>query len=101
MFTVFGAHGNTGSIIANRLLDAGKQVRAVARDAKKLDALRARGAEVFTADVTRPEQVAAALAGAEGAYLLLPPDVTSTDYLRQGRTIIDAYTAGLRAHHVA
>jgi uncharacterized protein YbjT (DUF2867 family) len=100
MFTVFGANGNTGSIVANRLLDAGKQVRVVARHADKLDSLRARGAEVFVADVTDAAQVSAALAGAEGAYLLLPPDNASSDLIGRARKIIAAYGAGLRAHRV-
>ena len=30
MYVVTGATGNTGSIIANRLLDAGKKVRVIA-----------------------------------------------------------------------
>ena len=39
MFTVFGASGNTGSIVAASLLSAGKQVRAGRRDqADKLGA---------------------------------------------------------------
>ncbi len=100
MFTVFGANGNTGSIVAHRLLDAGKRVRVVARDATKLEALRARGAEVVTADVLDRAQVSATLAGAEGAYLLLPPDMQSTDLIARARTIIANYQAGLRAHRV-
>jgi len=94
-FTVFGAHGNTGSIVAHRLLDAGHQVRAVARDASKLETLRARGAEVVTADVTNRAQVQAALAGADAAYLLLPPDMQSNDLIARARTIVANYKAGL------
>ena len=33
MYVITGATGNTGSIIATTLLDAGKQVRIIARDA--------------------------------------------------------------------
>ena len=100
MFTVFGANGNTGSIVANRLLDRGKKVRVVARDAKKVEALRARGAEVFVGDVTDAAQVTAALAGAEGAYLLVPPDLGSNDVIGRGSKIIANYVAGLRANKV-
>src|SRR5512140_1939069 len=79
MFTVFGATGNTGSTIANLLLDQGKRVRAVVHDPKKADALKARGAELVTGDVTDRATVVAALAGAQGAYLIVPPDNTSQD----------------------
>lgn len=101
MFTIFGANGNTGSIVATRLLERGHKVRAVARDASKLDALRAKGAEVFVADVLDGDQVQAALAGASGAYLLLPPDLQSTDLLARGKRIVANFTAGLRANKVA
>jgi uncharacterized protein YbjT (DUF2867 family) len=70
MFTVFGASGNTGSVVAKRLLDAGKKVRLVVRDPNKVAALRSRGAEVVTGDVTDANSVKSALAGTEGAYLL-------------------------------
>ena len=40
MITVMGATGQTGGAIARRLLDAGKQVRALGRSETKLDELR-------------------------------------------------------------
>lgn len=100
MFTIFGANGNTGSIVASRLLDRGAQVRVFARDAAKLEALRARGAEVVTGDVTDARAVAAALAGAEGAYLMCPPDNASPDLIGRGRKILEGYAAGLAAAKV-
>jgi uncharacterized protein YbjT (DUF2867 family) len=45
-----------------------------------LEALRANGAEVVAADVLDVASVANALRGAEGAYLLIPPDNASTDH---------------------
>ena len=95
MFTVFGASGNTGSVVAKRLLDAGKKVRLVVRDPNKVAALRSRGAEVVTGDVLDASAVKSALTGAEGAYLLIPPDPRSTDFLGRGRRIIDDYLAAL------
>jgi len=100
MFTVFGATGNTGSVVANLLLDKGKRVRAVVRDPKKAEALRARGAELVTGDVTDRDTVVKALAGAEGAYLLVPPDRASNDLVTYGRTVVDNYVAGLTQHKV-
>ena len=35
MFTVFGATGHTGSVVVERLLAAGKQVRVIVRSADK------------------------------------------------------------------
>lgn len=95
MYVVFGASGNTGKVVASTLLDRGEKVRVVARDAAKVSALAARGAEVVTADVLDVESVAKALAGAKGAYLLIPPDVTHPSFLAHGRRIVDTYVAAL------
>ena len=95
MYVVFGANGHTGSVVADQLIEHGNRVRAVARDPKKLEALRAKGAEVVAADLLDVASVANALRGAEGAYLLIPPDNASTDLVARGRRIIDNYVAGL------
>jgi nucleoside-diphosphate-sugar epimerase len=36
MYVILGATGNTGSVVASRLLDKSKKVRVVGRDNKKL-----------------------------------------------------------------
>src|SRR5438067_10368568 len=96
MFTIFGATGNTGSVVITKLLAAGKKVRAVVRDAKKAPA----GTEAFVGEVTDAAAVTKALAGAEGAYLLMPPDNTSTDLVARNHKVIDNYVAGLSANKV-
>jgi uncharacterized protein YbjT (DUF2867 family) len=78
MFVVAGASGNTGKVVAESLLAKGKGVRVVVRDPKKGEAWRARGAEVAVAELDDVRALTAALAGAEGAYLLLPPRFEST-----------------------
>lgn len=101
MYVVFGANGHTGSVVASTLLDRGAKVRVVARDASKVEALRARGAEVVKADVLDVASVAAALEGASGAYLLTPPDATSEDLVGRGRKIVDTFVAALQKSPVA
>lgn len=95
MYVVFGANGNTGSVVASTLLDRGAKVRVVARDPKKVEALRARGAEVVKADVLDVASVAAALEGASGAYVLTPPDPASIDLVGRGKRIIDTLVTAL------
>jgi uncharacterized protein YbjT (DUF2867 family) len=90
MFVIYGASGNTGSVVANALLDKGKKVRVVARDASKVAALAKKGAEVVTGDITDAASVAKALEGdVEGAYFLNPPDMTSKAFIERGRRIVD------------
>ena len=100
MFVIAGVTGNTGSIVANKLLDEGKQVRVIARDPKKVEALKARGAEVVSADLEDPQALAQALAGAEGAYLLSPPDASSEQFLAARRRLLDAVAQAVVAARV-
>jgi uncharacterized protein YbjT (DUF2867 family) len=95
MFTIFGATGNTGSVVASELLSRGEKVRVLVRSREKGAALAAMGAELAIGDVLDAASVAAALEGAEGAYLLFPPDPTSTDMVGRGRQILDHYVAAL------
>ncbi len=90
MYVVLGASGNTGSIVANALLDLGKEVRVVGRDSKKLAPFVNRGAEAFTADVVDGEALGRAFAGAEAVYSLTPPNLASTNYRAYQDQVTDA-----------
>jgi len=100
MFVVFGVTGHTGKVVANTLLAKGKRVRVVVRDAKKGDEWQKRGAEVAVAHVEDAAAVERALAGAEGAYLLQPPDAQTTEFLARGRRIVDAFKRAIPASRV-
>jgi uncharacterized protein YbjT (DUF2867 family) len=73
MYVVTGATGNTGSIVADALLAAGKKVRVLGREAKRLERFTRKGAEAFVADPTDAAALTAAFSGAESAYLMIPP----------------------------
>ena len=80
MYVILGATGNTGSVVARKLLDKGKRVRVVGRDNKKLASFVTRGADAFTADVLDTDALSRAFAEAQGVYALIPPDMTSPDF---------------------
>ncbi|HET8542179.1 MAG TPA: NAD(P)H-binding protein [Anaeromyxobacter sp.] len=73
LYVVLGASGHVGGTISERLLDARKRVRVVARHADKLKGLGARGAEVVPGSVEDPAFLRRALDGAGAAFVLLPP----------------------------
>nr|HEX4318731.1 NmrA family NAD(P)-binding protein [Kofleriaceae bacterium] len=73
MFAITGVTGNTGKHVALALLAAKQPVRVVLRDAAKAADWKSRGAEVAIADVGDEAALAGALAGTQGAYVLLPP----------------------------
>jgi len=94
MITVMGATGHVGSQIANRLLSAGKPVRALARSESKLSQLKSAGAEVLAGDATDVSYLTNAFRGAEAVFTMLPYDPHQTDYRgrqdRMGEAIVQA-----------
>lgn len=70
---VLGASGHVGGAVAERLLGAGRRVRAVARNADRLKPLASRGAEVLAGSIDDPAFARRALEGARAAFVLLPP----------------------------
>jgi uncharacterized protein YbjT (DUF2867 family) len=95
MYVVLGATGNTGSIVAEKLLDAGKKVRVVGRDSKKLAALVSRGGEAIVANVVDTEALTRAFAEAEAVYSLIPPSMTSNNLRAEQDQVTDAVAKAL------
>lgn len=96
MYAVAGVTGHTGSVVAEELLRRGKKVRVIVRSAEKGESWKSKGAEVAVASVDDAKALGAALSGAEGAYLLSPPDMASTDMLARGRAVGDAFAEAIR-----
>ncbi|OQW69715.1 MAG: hypothetical protein BVN33_18020 [Proteobacteria bacterium ST_bin13] len=68
-----GRHGGTGRIVADALLDSGQPIRIITRKIDdRIDSLRARGADVFQADLHDRLSTLAALDGVETAYFTYP-----------------------------
>src|SRR5271163_2069450 len=97
MYVILGASGNTGSIIANSLLSAGKKVRAVGRDSGRLQRFVDKGAEAITANMSDAAALTKAFSGARAAYLMLPPAKTREAQERESDAIAKAVKeSGLR-----
>jgi uncharacterized protein YbjT (DUF2867 family) len=97
MFVIAGVTGHVGSVVASTLLERGKKVRVIVRDAHKGEAWQRRGAEVAVADLTDARALAAALGGAEGVFALVPPDYVSEDPLAAQAHIVDAWAQAVTA----
>ncbi len=82
MYLITGAGGGIGSVsrgVVERLLGGGESVRAmVHHDDGRADALREIGAEVVVGDLTNPQDVADAMAGADRMFFNMS---VSPDYL--------------------
>ena len=79
-FVVAGASGNTGSIVAETLLAHREGVRVLVRKDAEAAPWTARGAEAAVVDLRDALALAGALRGAQGAYLLIPPNFTAPNY---------------------
>jgi uncharacterized protein YbjT (DUF2867 family) len=100
MFIVTGATGHTGSVVAETLLAAGKEVRAVVRNAGKAERLQSLGAEVFVGDLADQTALARAVRGAEGVFLLSPPDIAAKDFIAERKRLTQAQVDTLAAERV-
>ncbi|MBL8909170.1 MAG: NmrA family NAD(P)-binding protein [Archangium sp.] len=100
MFVITGVTGRTGAIVADTLLSQGKQVRVVVRDAAKGEAWKKKGAEVAVADLGDQKALTAALSGAQGVYLLSPPNFAVKDFVGDRKALAETVAASVKAAKV-
>lgn len=99
MYVVFGASGQTGSAVADTLLEKRPPVRVVLRSDKTADAWRAKGADVAFADLNDTQAMTDAMRNADTVYALNPPAYNVTDMFALAREIGERYipAVGFRA----
>jgi uncharacterized protein YbjT (DUF2867 family) len=100
MYVITGATGHTGKIIASTLLDAGKKVRIISRNAEKSKELINRGAELFQGSTDNVELLKNAFFGATAVYAMLPMDMTSNDYTAFQKKHATAIADALKRNNV-
>jgi len=88
---VSGVTGNTGSVVAQHLLDHGKKVRVIVRSEDKGKVWAEKGAEIALADLTDVQALSKALSGAEVAYLLNPPSYNTKDMFSDAKVIFESF----------
>jgi uncharacterized protein YbjT (DUF2867 family) len=96
MYAVTGITGQVGGAVARHLMESGAAVRAVVRDPGKAETWRARGCEVVRADMTDADALAAAFAGAEGVFVLIPPLFDPAPDFPEVRAVIAALVEAVR-----
>ncbi len=101
MYLVAGVTGNTGKVVAETLLAQRLPVRVLVRSAEKGTSWKGRGAEVAVGDVGDVSSLSRALQGVVGAYLMIPPDMSITDFRESGRTKSSAIRQSIDAAKVA
>jgi uncharacterized protein YbjT (DUF2867 family) len=99
-YVVAGVSGQTGRVVAETLLAQGKSVRVIVRDAAKGQPWQAKGASVAVADLGDAAGLSQALRGAEGAYLLIPPNMATPKFTAYQHATADSIVAALQATEV-
>jgi uncharacterized protein YbjT (DUF2867 family) len=95
MYAITGATGNTGGVVAEKLLADGEKVRVIGRDTKRLARFTQKGAEAVAADLTDAAGLARAFDGIRAAYVLVPPNLGSSDVRADQERVTDALAAAL------
>lgn len=95
MDVVMGATGKVGGATAATLLAMGRQVRVVVRDAAKGRALAAKGAAVAVAEYEDAGALGQAFAGADGVFVMLPPQFSPAPGFPEARACLGALVEAL------
>ncbi|HEY5817176.1 MAG TPA: NAD(P)H-binding protein [Mesorhizobium sp.] len=96
MFFVSGITGKVGGAAATRLLNAGKPVRALVRDATQAAHWADRGVELREGSLTDGAALADALQGVDAAFLMQPTPFAVTPDFPEARAITAGIVSGLR-----
>jgi NAD(P)H dehydrogenase (quinone) len=90
MYAITGITGKVGGALAHTLLAAKQSVRAVVRDVAKGRSWAELGCEIAVAEMEDATALAAAFKGADGVFILPPPEFDPTPGFPEARNIIAA-----------
>src|ERR1700727_2426191 len=95
MFAVMGITGNVGGAVADTLLQHGKKVRGIVRDAAKAQTWQEKGVEIVTSD--NDDHLTTAFSGVEGVFVMIPPNLLPEPGFPDSIVRIDAIKKALLA----
>ena len=95
MYAVMGITGQVGGAVARTLLGGGHAVRGIVRDPGKAAAWVDRGVTLAVADQADAAALTTALAGAEGAFVMLPPNFAPQPGFAEARGLIQVLRSAL------
>jgi uncharacterized protein YbjT (DUF2867 family) len=101
MYVVAGVTGNTGSVVAESLLQQDKPVTVIVRSEQKGERWKSKGAKIAVGSIEDAQKLAQILKGADGAYLLIPPNLGATDLLDDRKRVAFALAQAVRDSGIA
>ncbi|MDP4176049.1 MAG: SDR family NAD(P)-dependent oxidoreductase [Bacteroidota bacterium] len=100
IYVVTGATGNTGSKVADKLLENGRKVIVIARHEDKLKELSGKGAKAMAGDVLDAEFLKNAFKEANALYAMIPPNYTGNDYLSHYKNVSDSIVKAVESSEI-
>jgi hypothetical protein len=94
---VTAATGHVGSAAVRELLRAGHQVRAMGRDARRLQELEEAGAQPYVGDLADRGYVESTFTGVDGALLIVPPHPAAPGFPQYQRHLAETYASAATA----
>ncbi|HEX3682409.1 MAG TPA: NmrA family NAD(P)-binding protein [Bryobacteraceae bacterium] len=96
MYIVAGATGNTGSVVADSLLEQRKPVTVIVRSEEKGKPWAAKGAKLALGTLDDGQTLAQILRGAEGAYILTPPNIHAVDFVEERQKLTQSIARAVK-----
>lgn len=100
IYVVAGATGHVGAVVARALLARRIEVRAIVRSEEKGAELKGLGADLLVGSLEDPAFLTEALTGADGAFLMIPPNPAAEDFRAAQQVVIDAAVQAVTASKV-
>jgi uncharacterized protein YbjT (DUF2867 family) len=99
-YAVTGATGNTGKVVAERLIAAGHVVKAISRSEEHLSEAVASGAIPLVGDLNDGEFLKEAFNDTDGVYAMIPPKFDAPDFRAYQRRIAENIAKALEVNAV-
>src|SRR5580658_10909655 len=99
MFAITGITGSVGGEVARNLFAAQQPIRGVVRDVLKSGDWAPRCRELAQADINDAPALTSAFQGAEGVFVLVPPNFDPSPDFREARATAATLRSALEAAH--
>jgi uncharacterized protein YbjT (DUF2867 family) len=99
-YIITGSIGHISRPIVQNLLTAGHQVTVITSSAAREQEIKALGAEAAVGSVEDREFLTRAFAGADSAYLMIPPKWIVANWFDYLKGVADNYLAAVQAHNI-
>ena len=99
-YIITGSIGHISKPLSKALIDAGHELTIITSSAAKADEIKALGATPAVGSIEDRDFLNRTFAGADAAYLMIPPNWNPTNWLGWQKQIADNYVAAVKANNI-